>query len=189
MELCVLTGQLWYVRSVLALLLILQWISCLLLPAWPLYFCISSAVLLCSPWSLHALSGNLLLICLFLVLPSCPPLPNLFIFKSDCTFLFLPLIHLVPHLLFTICLGLSFANTALFVFHFFSQMFAPPRPPHFSSLFSPLSQQSLSSYHHCLCFLRCHTRIQWLSFQVFRRLLILLLCADMLAMSACVRWF
>lgn len=32
-----------------------------------LCICISSAVLLCSPWSRHALSGNLLLICLFLV--------------------------------------------------------------------------------------------------------------------------
>lgn len=41
MELYVSIDQLWsYVRSVLALLLIFQWISCLLLPACPLYFCV-----------------------------------------------------------------------------------------------------------------------------------------------------
>lgn len=156
-----------------------------------LCICISSAVLLCSPWSLHALSGNLLLICLFLVPPSCPPLPNLFISKSDCTFLSLPLIHLVPHLLFTICLGLSFANTALFVFCFYTQMSASPPPPHFSSLFSPLSQQSPSSYRHGLCLFSkvTHSYSLVVSFQTFRCLLILLVCADMLQMSACVCWF
>lgn len=120
--------------------LTLRWVSCLLLPVPPRCSCRSAASLQslispCSRWKSYVAS----------IPPSCPPLPNLFISKSDCTFLSLPLTPGPPS---------PFHNTSrpflcqrcpiclLPFFFFLTQMSASCLPPHFSS-FSPLKLNNL----------------------------------------------
>ena len=83
----------------------------------------------------------------------------------------------------------SFANTALFALRFYTQMYASPPPAHFSSLFSPLSQQSPSSHHHGLCLFSKvplgHTRIQCLCPFCFSALCLSCWCVQ--ACSKCLQ--
>lgn len=113
--------------------------------------CISAAVLLCSPSSLHlSLEIFSSLVCSSCLRPSLTCLfPN-----RIAPFLFLPLLHLVPRLLFTICLGPSSANTGLFVFHFHTQASSPPPPSSFSPLFPALLCLRLHITTLRVCFLR-----------------------------------
>lgn len=82
------------------------WLTCLFL-----CICCVFSVYLHFLCSLSTLSLEIFsLFVYFFFPPSCPPLPNLVISKLDCTFLVLPLTHLVPRLFLTICPGLFFCQ-------------------------------------------------------------------------------
>lgn len=104
---------------------------------------------------LPALSLEIFYLFVASIPPSCPPLPNLFISKSNCTFLSLPLTPGPPSPLHNtsrpfLCQRCPICLSSSFFFFYPDVWFLSP-----SSFFFPFqpsqSQQSPSSYHHGPC--------------------------------------